>query len=91
MITDVAEITKIDYLGYENLIIATDVSEITREQFVALCQTHSPVGVLLDTEQLAAYSGLAKGLGLMIYCEYDGNIEEHITAKRYGADGKILL
>lgn len=83
-ITDIAgEMTKIEYMGYDNVIVRPDPENLSPGQLYEFVQASRPAGILLDEETVIAYGSV---LGVLDCVKYR---EAGIAAMR-AADGVIF-
>ena len=70
------ELTKAEYSGYEKIILRPNPSELSPAQ-LEFTIANRPAGILLNRENYAAYSSIAKLLeqqGALLYMERPGGI-----------------
>ncbi len=87
--TDLGMVTKIDNLGYDNIIVKPEYGKISLNELNTFTADNHIAGISVDRETVSGYARGEITKNVPVYLEYRGNVNELMMFIPYGISGMI--
>lgn len=86
---DIGMVTKIDYLGYNSIIVKPVPGSLTVKELSDFVSDNHIAGILVDETTAGIYANLQPGKDIMTYFSFDGDNDALMRAKVLGIEGIV--